>query len=285
AKARFIGTCAGVTIALFVIRFSQHDPVLQIIVMFLSAIGFTFIASAEGRYRDAGALGMVTLVIILYAKSDPTYEYAFARFLEINLGIAIALVVNKLLFPIHAYKRLIPVSANTLKLFAEYYRDVYTGQAKKSMESDSDYEQQSLENLQKQKQLAKEAASESLFKNFSQNKYKELLQSERRIFRLLTLLEYFIHEDVSEKSFFFSDEMQGVHGIIDKALVMLGNMIQSNAKNDFSDLSQNLLEAREILKKLSQSDELMSHVSHTVIFILEQILKQMEDIESLLIME
>ena len=64
-----------------------------------------YTAGVSPRYSYAGTLSGITLVIIILNK-NPSLQVAILRATEIYLGIAIALVVNRFVYPIRAETRL-----------------------------------------------------------------------------------------------------------------------------------------------------------------------------------
>lgn len=103
ALMRFLGTIIGATVAIF-INLLIKDSVLQIML----ALPFIFLAiylAGASKYSYAGTLAGITLAIIVLNK-EPSVQVAVYRAVEISLGIAISLMVNRFVFPIRAETRL-----------------------------------------------------------------------------------------------------------------------------------------------------------------------------------
>lgn len=103
AFMRLLGTITGALIAIFLtIVVAQEYFIIAMLPFVVLAV---YTAGASSRYSYAGTLSGITLVIILLSK-EPSLEVAILRATEISLGIAIALIVNRFVFPIRAETRL-----------------------------------------------------------------------------------------------------------------------------------------------------------------------------------
>lgn len=98
---RFIGTLLGVLFCVLIIICGIKAWWAIAAALFFSALIFTYQAGAEGDISYIGLLGAVTTAIILLAP-NVTYEIALERFIEISIGIVIALLVSRLIFPMYA---------------------------------------------------------------------------------------------------------------------------------------------------------------------------------------
>ena len=103
ALMRFLGTIVGAFIAIILTALFPKEFLFLVMLPFIVLTVYT--AGVSPRYSYAGTLSGITLVIIILNK-NPSLQVAVLRATEISLGIAIALVVNRFVYPIRAETRL-----------------------------------------------------------------------------------------------------------------------------------------------------------------------------------
>lgn len=185
---RILGTVAGSIIAMLTIElFGTAEIPLALAVTF-SAMIFSFIATSDKPYSDAGALGAVTVAIILVGKS-PTLSMAGLRFVEITLGIGIAALVSSFIFPIHAKNHLRRLQAKTIRQLGDFYENVILKQAVTyDKEMLQDLDENIIASLLKQRKLTKEVDRELFNKKVSLGYFKQILGCERNILRCINFI-------------------------------------------------------------------------------------------------
>jgi uncharacterized membrane protein YccC len=102
---RFFGTLAGSLIATIALLVFHDQPWAAAVAVGFSAMLFSFIATMDSPWNDAGTLGVATTAIILMGQ-NPTIYLASVRTLEISLGILIAALISQFVLPIHARSHL-----------------------------------------------------------------------------------------------------------------------------------------------------------------------------------
>jgi uncharacterized membrane protein YgaE (UPF0421/DUF939 family) len=118
AFMRFLGTITGAVIAILLIKFLSKE---YLVLGMLPFIIFTvYMAGASSHYSYAGTLSGITLTIIILNK-NPGLEVAIYRASEISLGIAIALIVNRFIYPIRAETRLKESYAKTVLQIRDFF--------------------------------------------------------------------------------------------------------------------------------------------------------------------
>jgi uncharacterized membrane protein YgaE (UPF0421/DUF939 family) len=118
ALMRFIGTVIGAIVAIMLILISNND-ILQMILV-VPFIFFAVYFAGASKYSYAGTLAGITLVIIIL-NQHPGLEIAIYRAVEISLGIAISLFVNRFVFPIRAETRLKQSYAKTISQIRDFF--------------------------------------------------------------------------------------------------------------------------------------------------------------------
>jgi uncharacterized membrane protein YgaE (UPF0421/DUF939 family) len=102
---RIIGTIGGAIVAGISVLFFAHQQLILWLILLISCMFFTYIASGKGDTKRAGTLGAVTAIMILLT-SPPNFQVLLWRPVEIVIGIMIALMVTIFILPIQATVRL-----------------------------------------------------------------------------------------------------------------------------------------------------------------------------------
>lgn len=106
AYMRFLGTISGVALVVATLwLFGDSNPIITFGTVFFASIIFAYIASSHGDISYAGTLGGVTVILVLTGQQVGILT-AIQRGCYILIGIIIALLVSRFIFPIHARDRL-----------------------------------------------------------------------------------------------------------------------------------------------------------------------------------
>lgn len=158
---RFLGTVVGALLAAAaLLLLGNHPTLIYVLLLMLLAI-FAYLASSSTDISQFGLLGATTMIMILDSKT-PTLKTAGDRILEIFLGIVIAVLITRFIFPSHAKKLLRSSIASTLKQFQALYELFIT---KAELTQELLAEQEKIENdmithISKQNTLLQEAVNE-----------------------------------------------------------------------------------------------------------------------------
>jgi uncharacterized membrane protein YccC len=187
---RFLGTLIGSMIAAFTIFFFPNNETAYAAAVTLSVMFFSYIATGEKFYAEAGTLGAATVVIILIGM-NPTLKMAGERFLEISLGILIAALVSQFILPVHARKHLRDLQAKTIRQLREFYLvNQIAGNGVENFEDYQKLEEGIAQLLIKQRKLSTDAARELIGEEFKTIRFQQLLRAERGILRAITIMHY-----------------------------------------------------------------------------------------------
>jgi uncharacterized membrane protein YccC len=188
AYLRFLGTVVGCLFAALTITFMGDSPLAIGIAIGLSSFIFSYIATKSENYTYAATLGAVTTAIIMLGQV-PTLLFAFERFLEISIGIFIAALVSQFVLPIHASTHLRRAQGKTLALLKNYYQEAMIHCFTKEQEVDYlELDENIVQTLLKQRQLAKESHRERFALAFDTTHFMQSLYSEREILRAITFM-------------------------------------------------------------------------------------------------
>ena len=187
---RFLGTFCGSVIAILTLKLFNVNEVVFAVVIAVSTFFFSYIATAEKSYSEAGTLGAVTVVIILLTP-PPTIANALARFLEISLGILIAALISQFILPIHARQHLREIQAVTLAQIQVFYQQVFCQVSTENTAIDSQtLDEKIAQSLLKQRKLAVDSARELLGERFHLEHFQALLQAEKETLRAIAAMRY-----------------------------------------------------------------------------------------------
>ena len=101
---RLIATTLAALIALAVIFFTDYNPVAIMATLVIGVGVFTILAQYK-KYRQLGVLCAITLAILL-SMPEPKESIILWRTLDIILGVIVALLVSRFIFPIRAARQL-----------------------------------------------------------------------------------------------------------------------------------------------------------------------------------
>lgn len=188
--ARLFATAVGSSIAALIIFLFADNPVIVYLMLFTFIAIFIYLAANSKDYSYSYALGAVTMVIIVIS-NNPQLHNAFDRLFEIVLGVIIAILVSRFIFPIHAEKILHHNISETLELLKKVY--CYSIREEKTFTLDAqepNLEEQIIQNLAAQPVLLREACTET--SHVRQNKFKYIiaLRLERRLLRSIYMLHH-----------------------------------------------------------------------------------------------
>lgn len=186
---RFLGTVIGASVASLTLWLVYPNVALTILILCLATAVFSYIADSPSTLSEAGPLGAVTLIIIVISP-NPNFYTVMSRFLEINLGIIIALLVSRFIWPLHSLTQLRYILIDTLqnlKALAQKLEEFIP------IDDDNEkpqevFENKTLNNIGIQKKLFKEVMSESFGRSNLSETFKNILDAEREILRCITLM-------------------------------------------------------------------------------------------------
>jgi uncharacterized membrane protein YccC len=227
---RFLGTLIGSVIALLTLALLGHSTLAVGFSIMLSTILFSYIATSQQSYNEAGTLGVVTVVIILINK-DPTLLTAVGRFLEISAGIFIAAFISQFILPIHARYYLRNNQAKTLLQLRSYY--LTTLLSKHEPENYLSVDETVVKSLIAQRKLAIDAAREPLGKSYNIKLFDQSLWCEREILRSITFMYHANQASPAIQTLFKSlPSIKEFHEKICQALEKIAEMLEKRLANN-----------------------------------------------------
>lgn len=225
---RFLGTLFGSIIAAVTLLIFGSELVPVALVIIISAFFFSYIATSEKSYNDAGTLGAVTIVIILVG-NNPTLITAFERFVEISIGILIAAIISQFILPIHARRHLQESQANTIRqLRAFYLATFFTDQSREDIENYQQLDESIVKSLMTQRKLASDAGREPFGTAFNLKRFKQLLNCEKEILRSVTFMHYAYRASPDTKKLFSNmNLLREFHDTLYQALGKIADCIDT----------------------------------------------------------
>lgn len=185
---RFLGTVLGASIAAFTLWLAYPSVIWTTLILCLTTALFSYIADSPSYLSEAGPLGAVTAVIVLIGQ-NPSYVSVLSRFFEISLGIVIALLVSRFIWPLHSRTQLRYIVLNTLQNLKEIsgqLKAFYSVEAEKNYEV---YEDKVISRFSSQSKLLNEVMRESFGRSSLAHVFRAILRSEREILRWISLMK------------------------------------------------------------------------------------------------
>ena len=191
ALMRFLGTLVGGFSAILIIfLFKNKSTQLFISVPFV--IISVYFAGTVSKFSYAGVLACVTLAITIF-NNDPSVGFAISRVVEISLGVIIALIVNRFVFPIRSEVRLRQSYVKTISQLKDFF-DV-------SFSTDKDLQKELTETMFrefiKQMNLLKEIRYEDSKKVVKE--YEKMGLYIRRLYRYTIIMYEYLENSTPKK--------------------------------------------------------------------------------------
>lgn len=224
---RFLGTLIGSIISALTLTLFGHEPIVIAIIVALSALFFSYIATGPKSYSEAGTLGAVTVAIILIGQ-HPTIITAGERFLEISTGILIAAIVSQFIFPIRAGRNIQENQAHTLRLLRDYYVATLLTDANANEYEHMD--EMIAKSLITQRKLAIEAEHELFGETFKIKLFKKSLWCEKEILRSITFMHHaYVASSEMHRLFSQTLDIKNFHEQICLALTQIADALEKRA--------------------------------------------------------
>jgi uncharacterized membrane protein YccC len=187
SSMRLIGTITGTIVAALTLILFGANPTITGAVIAIAAIIFSYIATGETRFSEAGTLGAVTTTVILLG-INPTITTAWQRLVEISLGIAVASLVSQFILPIRARDHIQRTQALTMQQLQKFYEIIFIHTDNKTDLYEAD--EAIVKSLSAQRNLAKQASREPFGETFDRSHFNKLLSCEKEIFRSISCMHY-----------------------------------------------------------------------------------------------
>lgn len=185
---RILGTIAGVIIACCVIILPQ-SPFITALFLAIAALLFVFIAVSNAKYAYVGTLGMATFCMIALSQ-PPNFTIAIVRGLETFSGIAIALFVSFLFFPLRSSHLLRYEWRNNLDALTKAYDYLLLQGKTRHQDAEVDrLDSKIIHSIQTQQQLLASTRFEKNIDAATRSKIQKFIQHQRAIYRYLIVLD------------------------------------------------------------------------------------------------
>jgi hypothetical protein len=286
AYMRFLGTVSGIAITIATLWLFGNNLVAIFCVIFIVIIIFTYIASSKGDINYAGTLGGVTTLLTLTGQ-QVGIDIAIQRGLYIIVGIIIALLVSRIICPIHARDRFRYHVATTLRNLKELYYKI----AQMDIHLEQEAIDTELENVVatdisiNQPHLVSEATAGSRFFASKKTFFTQIINSEHQLNRLIGLTYRCLcaiesPEVVKEYLITVND----LHIVIENNLLYLADCFENMKQPEISaDLDDAIYKITQTVEKLPKNNEIHKIITgYSFVFFMEQILKELKILNQLI---
>lgn len=262
---RFLGTVIGASVASLTLWLIYPNVAFTILILCLATAVFSYIADSPSTWSEAGPLGAVTLIIIVISP-NPNFYTVMSRFLEINLGIIIALLVSRFIWPLHSRTQLRYILMDTLQHLKDLAQKLeeFTPTSDDTNEKPQEFfENKILNNIGIQKKLFKEVMSESFGRSNLNATFKNILEAEREILRCITLMRNALMNFSDQNILIFNQhaEIQKIYQITQDLFQRGIDSLKSNDKEEQVQSLENFSDWKKELKiqlkylEINQSDQ------------------------------
>lgn len=283
---RFLGTVSGIAITITVLLLFGNNIIAIFCTVFFAILIFTYIASNKGDINYAGTLGGVTVLLTLTGQ-QVGIEIAVQRGLYIIIGIIIALLVSRIIFPIHARDRFRYHVATTLRNLRSLYlkitqMDIQLEQKPTDIELE-DIVATDISN--NQPRLVNEAASGSQLFAAKKIFFKEIIHSEYQLNRLIDLTYCSLRTIESRETIKeYLETVKDWHKVIEDGLSHLADCFEHiKPPETMADLDGAIQKIAQLVEKLPKNKEIDIMITgYSFIFFIEQILKELKNMKKLI---
>lgn len=278
---RVIGTILGAIAASIVILLSGSNFIFINIIMLILISVFAYFACSSSDNSYLGLLGAVTVVITLNSQ-HPSLSMAWDRVLEITIGVIIAFIVTKFIFPMHASQVLNQSIITTFSELKDLYALFINSQInKESILAQEKHEDKIISNFSKFTTLLDEAISEKSSLNNVAAIYENILIHQRKLFRYLYVLRQSLLEIEDQQVILKSTVQKALNNAILTSFDNMINMASSLQSN------KNIIISTEELHKDLFHNENLPHLKihlklHTFLFCIEHLAQTINELMGLL---
>ncbi len=185
---RFLGSLMGACIAALTLYLAYPSVIWTTLALCFTAALFSYIADSPSYLSEASSVGAITVLIIMTSQ-PPSYAIAIDRCFEISLGILLAFLVSRFMFPLRSrtyLRRSLISTLIELKTLSEQLRVWNSAKAEKAYIA---YDEKVITHLVMQNQLYREVRRESFDRADLARIFSDILAGEREIFRYLNLMQ------------------------------------------------------------------------------------------------
>ncbi len=284
AMMRLLGTVSGVVLAIIILWLFGHTAKVVFATIFFASAIFAYIASSRGDINYAGTLGGVTLILVLTGQ-NVTIEIALQRGFYITVGIIIALLVSRFIFPIHARDHLKYRIANTLRNLSK----LYDSSAFALQDSAPPYFSHELNSkisthISEQPRMIYEAVVGSLDIAAKKAIFNEIVDSEQNMDRLINLIYTDLHNAADQQK--IRDEMlkiNDLHQTISNNLNYLANCLENRElPAEFGSLNGVLVKIDALISDYQNLSGEQLTIKNSVLFLTQQLLREVERMRKLI---
>jgi len=223
SRTRLAGTAVGAIVGgLFVALFGTN------MLGFALAVAIAFFVCDSLRLADSQRLATVTVAIImLIGRTNSAWIIALHRFLEVALGILIALLVSLTLWPNHARRSVRQGLADTLSKLAVLYRVVMRNYRIEELTPIEPLKSDVAAAIQKNSGLLQYALQEAFGPMKERESLALLVHQVERIFRAVETLEFAVRDSSSDT--YFLNFQTGLEQLEDGVFTALERLSKSIA--------------------------------------------------------
>lgn len=274
ALFRVGGTILAGGVAVLVVLILGGDPI-AVAAALVVLCGYFVYLGGDPRIGYIGSLAAITLIIMIDI-FEPNLKHVFWRGINIVIGVAVALLVTRFVFPIRARCQLRLSVAETLDQFASLLRSIEAVTVKRTSPCD-EVEDHIVQGILMQRTLLPLAAAES--RGFRRRKafYEDVILAERMVLRVTQVIRYAMgHSEDGAAMIRSLDQMTPLREEIATDLERQANALRSQTHLDVEgDQFQNSRELKRSLRDLMAEVSERTYISPpTFVFAMEYLRKE-----------
>lgn len=287
ALMRMLGTLSGVAITILVLSLFGSSYVVVLLAVFFSVIFFGYIASGQGDISYAGTLGGVTVILILSGQNVGIAE-AMHRGFCITMGVVIALLISRTVFPFHARDHLYYRMVTTLRNLSR----LYLVSIKLQLENTAYYRlgAKIAKHIAEQPRLLHEAKIGSFAMAAKKQLFADIIESEQILNKLINL-SYVARKEQGAQELVekYQIYLSPIQSVISNNLNYLAECLEHHGEPDpdvnvFIKIDDSLLQIDLIAETLNGGHGGQQIILQgSFLFVMKQLLKELERSRNLII--
>lgn len=194
SATRLLGTLIGAVLGSIAFHFLHNPTILFLLIILVAFFLSRFAVMKDPEIANIAVLGMVTFSLIVFAPHE-NLSFAYIRVLDIFIGISIALLVSRFVFPMNTRRALIFENIRSFDLLIQFIQKVYIEKLDRlNNPVVHQIDTAIVKSMTKQRAIIRSGRYESLGSQKLKNQFNQLVRYSRALFNYLLFIDVAITE-------------------------------------------------------------------------------------------
>jgi uncharacterized membrane protein YgaE (UPF0421/DUF939 family) len=194
SATRLLGTLIGAVLGSIAFHFLHNPVILLLLVVLIAFFLARFAVMKDPEIANIAVLGMVTFSLIVFVPHE-NLSFAYMRVLDIFIGISIALLVSRFVFPMDTRRALIFENIRSFDLMIQFIQKVYIEKLDRlNNPLVNQIDAAIVKCMAKQRAIIRSGRYESLGSQKLKNQFNQLVRYSRGLFNYLLFIDVALTE-------------------------------------------------------------------------------------------